>query len=380
MKRHIRRSITAVAVTTLVAAALGSPARAAQGGGSAALPADSSAQDIQVATGPSGDATKALADSLGTTHTAGVYFDPANQRMAIAVTDEATAQKVRDAGAEARVVRYDTAYLSAIQQKLDTDFTTPGTVWGIDIATNKVVVEADSIVSDANYQALRNAIAPYGDAAQIRRMSGTLGPAATIYGGNYIQSPKFLDAGGVECTLGFSVRSKADPSVTGFLTAGHCTLDAFEEGNTFWYDGGDRFIGATAGRFYPGHDFGWVRKGANSDDTLNGGVIKQNGDIQDINHSRDAMFQEPVCTYGSVSGGACGPVLRTNDTMTYDDGATVHDLDRVDVCRHNGDSGGPLYHSNAALGILSATATNGDCFSWYQPVNAALAWYGLEVY
>lgn len=370
MPRKTTTTLTARALTVsvlIVGTLLTAPGVQAQ----AAAP---SSDDVAVAVGPSGDATQALADSLGTTHTAGVYLDRANQRMAVAVTDEASAQKVRDAGVEANVVTYDTAYLSSIQQMLDAGFTTPGTSWGIDVLANKVVVTADSTVSDADYKALQDAIAPYGDAAQIGRTPGTTATAATTMAGGY-----YVKTGKLSCTWGFSVRSKANTSVQGFLTAGHCTVWSRDAGYTLWQAYNSQYIGQTAGGYFPVNDFGWVKKDTTSI-TFNGGVlINTSNGIQDINTSRDTKLYETACSYGITSKYGCGQVGAKNQTVNFTGGNQVKGLDVLSMCRDHGDSGGPLFIGKAAVGINSGF-NSGSCISYFQPVNEALAWYGLEVY
>lgn len=329
---------------------------------------------VAVTSGPSGDATQAVADALGNTHTAGVYLDNTTHRMAVAVTDEASARTVRDAGAEARLVTYDTSYLASIQTMLDDTFRTPGTTWGIDVAANKVAVTADSTVSDADYQALADAIAPYGDAATISRVAGTTTETATtMAGGWYVKTPALY------CTWGFSVRLKSQPSVQGFLTAGHCTVEARDAGYTYWQSYNSQYIGYTAGGYYDGNDFGWVRKDTSAI-TFNGGVaINKSGGIQDINTSRDTKLYETACAFGATTGYGCGLVGAKNQTINYTDGSRVTGMDVLSMRRNPGDSGGPLSIGKAAVGILSGSNGSGG-LSYFQPVNEALAWYGLEVY
>ncbi|WP_327287956.1 S1 family peptidase [Streptomyces sp. NBC_01198] len=357
-----------LATATLVAGALMvAPAAKAH----AASPADT--DGVPVAGGPSGDATQAVADALGDTHTAGVYLDRASRRMAVAVTDKASAAAVRAAGAETRLVTYDTAYLSSIQTMLDDTFTTPGTSWGIDVLANKVAVTADSTVSDADYTALQEAIAPYGDAATIAREAGTIGSTAatTMAGGWYVDTPHGY------CTWGFSVRVKNQPNIQGFLTAGHCTVEARDAGYTYWQNANDQYLGYTAGGAFPGHDFGWVRKDTTTV-TFNGGVaLNTSGGIQDINASRDSKLYETACSFGATSHFGCGLVGAKNQTVNFPLGQ-VKGLDVLAMDRDYGDSGGPLFVGKDALGILSGSNTDG--LAYYQPVKAALAWYGLEVY
>ncbi|MFJ1767396.1 trypsin-like serine protease [Amycolatopsis sp. NPDC088138] len=68
--------------------------------------------------------------------------------------------------------------------------------------------------------------------------------------------------------------------------------------------------------------------------------------------------------------------------MNYVDGTTVTGMISTTVCVQGGDSGGPLFAGNTALGLTSGGS--GDCASggqsFYQPVTEALNAYGVTVY
>ena len=134
--------------------------------------ADHPSRDVPVAAGPSGAASQEIADSLGDSRTAGIYLDRDRQRFVVTVTDSKAAEAVKEAGAIPERVTYDTAYLDSIKQKLDDTFRTPGTMWGVDVPANQVLIQADSTVSDADFTELSEFIAPYGDAAHIVRTAG----------------------------------------------------------------------------------------------------------------------------------------------------------------------------------------------------------------
>jgi streptogrisin D len=59
--------------------------------------------------------------------------------------------------------------------------------------------------------------------------------------------------------------------------------------------------------------------------------------------------------------------------------AQITGMDVANICRGPGDSGGPLFDLDAALGVLSGK-NNSEWYNYYQPVNEALAWYGVEVF
>ncbi|MGY1500184.1 S1 family peptidase [Streptomyces sp. QTS52] len=332
--------------------------------------ADHPSHDVPVAAGPSGGATQKIANSLGDSRTAGIYLDRDRQRFVVNVTDSKAAEAVKDAGAIPEQVTYDTAYLDSIKRKLDDTFKTPGTMWGVDVPANQVTIHADSTVSDADFTKLGEFIAPYGDAARIVRIAGeTTETSSPINGGDYIRNDT------VSCSYGFTVRSKTNPEYKSILTAGHCTID----GGNDWFKSDGTYIGYTTGHYYSdGNDFGLIRAYNTSDVTYYGNVEAQNGEAQDITYSRDSAIYETVCASGYNSKYGCGIVGLKNQTITYTSGHQVTGMDMVNICRASGDSGGPLFALDAALGILSG-ANNSACYSYYQPVNEALAWYGVEV-
>ncbi|MFD1662033.1 S1 family peptidase [Streptomyces caeni] len=326
--------------------------------------------DVPVAGGPSGEAAQRLADRLGRSHTAGIYLDRTEHRFVITATDERTAEAVENAGAIPRRVTYDTAYLDSIKKRLDTNFKTPGTMWGIDVLANRVVVRADSTVGKKDFAALKKFLAPYGSAARVIRVGGkTERTSSAINGGDYIEN------GVVSCSYGFTVRKKTDPTYKAILTAGHCTITS----GTDWRKSDGTYIGYTTGHnFSNGNDFGLIRA-YNSSVTYYGNVEAEGGTAQDISYSRDSRLYETVCASGYKSKYACNSVGLKNQTINYTDGSQVTGMDVAFICRDHGDSGGPLFAGDAALGLLSGS-NNSACYSYYQPVNEALAWYGMEVF
>ncbi|MFJ4824964.1 S1 family peptidase [Streptomyces bacillaris] len=328
-------------------------------------------RDVEVVGGPAGEEVRTLVDRLGDERTGGVYLDRAERRFVVAVTDGETAGKVERAGAMARRVAYSTEHLEGIKEKLDKTFWTPGTTWGVDIPANQVVVRADSTVSDESFAELEAFVGSYGEAATILRVPGETRPAASpINGGDYIQN------GSTQCSYGFTVRNKSKPSELSILTAGHCTITA---GKT-WYKSNGMRIGYTTGANYVnGNDFGLIRADNRPAVTYYGNVEAAGGVSQDIYYSRDSKVGETVCASGYRSKYACNSVGAKNQTITYTNGHRVTGMDVVAICRAGGDSGGPLFARDAALGILSGSNSS-TCYSYYQPVNEALAWYGVEVF
>ncbi|MFJ9828084.1 S1 family peptidase [Streptomyces sp. NPDC101160] len=231
-----------------------------------------------------------------------------------------------------------------------------GTAWYTDQATGRVVVTADSTVSQADLARIRRQAGADAGALRIERAPGVfkplLGAGDAIYGGGY------------RCSLGFNVVSG---STYYFLTAGHCGNVA----NT-WYTNSAQstLIGATVGSSFPGNDYALVR--------YDNASLSHPGGYS----AADAFVGESVKRTGSTSGTHGGTVTGLNATVHYSSGGTVKGLIQTNVCAEPGDSGGPLYDGTKALGITSGGS--GDCrtggTTFFQPVPEALAKYGVSMY
>ncbi|MFG2331834.1 S1 family peptidase [Streptomyces sp. NPDC048604] len=231
-----------------------------------------------------------------------------------------------------------------------------GIAWHVDKAAGRVVVTADSTVSDAELATIRRSAGTDAGALTVRRDQGVFTPLLAagdaIYGGGY------------RCSLGFNVRSGSTYS---FLTAGHCGDVA-----ATWYTSSAQttLIGSTAGSSFPGNDYALVRYD-NASLTHPGGFT-----------AADAQVGESVTRRGSTTGTHSGTVTALNVTVRYSGGGTVRGMIQTNVCAEPGDSGGPLYDGSKALGITSGGS--GNCSSggttFYQPVTEALAKYKVSLY
>ncbi|NEA35028.1 alpha-lytic protease prodomain-containing protein [Streptomyces sp. SID13031] len=351
----------AVLAFTLVAGAV----LATAGGQAQPATGSPASKDVAIAAGLSGPDATALAGRLGRSRTGGVYLDPTSGRMVVTVTDAEAAKVVTDAGAAAKLVTYSTTQLDAIAGGLDDVTPIPNTAYGVDVVNNEVLVQVGGTVGEAELANLRAVTEPHGRAARVERVGGTM--ELGMSGGETIRSRT-----GRRCTAGFNVRSKTNPNSLFLVTAGHCT-----QGTGDWLDHGSTYFGYKVGARYPTYDYGLIRHYSAS--VPKPGNVWVPGGLQDITHSRDSHAQERVCVNGSTSGYTCGPVQVKHWTVVYSNGDKVKDLDFVSVCRDHGDSGGPMFHGNAALGLMSGFNTS-NCQAYYQPINPALAWYGVEVY
>ncbi|WP_282697333.1 S1 family peptidase [Streptomyces sp. CC208A] len=231
-----------------------------------------------------------------------------------------------------------------------------GTAWYVDKAAGRLVVTADSTVTEAGLAKLRAAAGADAGALRVQRTPGVfkplLGPGDAIYGSGY------------RCSLGFNVRSG---STYYFLTAGHCG-DVVKT----WYANSAQstLIGATVGSSFPGNDYALVRYD-NTSLSHTGGFT-----------AADAYVGEPVKRSGSTTGTRSGTVTGLNATVHYSGGGTVRGMIQTNVCAEPGDSGGALYDGTKALGLTSGGS--GNCstggVTFYQPVPEALAKYKVSLY
>ncbi|MDX3658955.1 S1 family peptidase [Streptomyces sp. ID05-26A] len=306
----------------------------------------------------------ALTARLGTS-TAGSYLDDSG-RLVVTVTDQAAAQAVDAAGARVRVVEHSAAVLAASAGVLERTAKIPGTSWGTDPVTNQVVVSADATVTGASLDRLKSVVAGLGSTARLEQVAGSF--RTTIAGGDAILG------GGVRCSLGFNVKTPGT-STAYLLTAGHC-------GNltSTWSTSGGQVIASRTGTSFPGNDYALFRYTGSVNRP--GEVNLYNGTHRGIDNAADAVVGQTVGRSGSTTGFHRGKVTGLNVTVNYVDGTTVTGMIATTVCVQGGDSGGPLFANNTALGLTSGGS--GDCTSggrsFYQPVTEALRAYGVTVY
>ncbi|MEU6680758.1 S1 family peptidase [Streptomyces sp. NPDC046853] len=258
------------------------------------------------------------------------------------------------------VTTFSSAQLTkASDAVLDADVA--GTAWSVDKATNRLVVTADSTVSQAEIAKIKEAAGSNAGALKVERTPGKF--SKLISGGDAIYASSW------RCSLGFNVRSG---STYYFLTAGHCTDGA----GTWWSNSGHTTtIGSTTGSSFPTNDYGIVKYS---------GSVSHPGTVgsQDITSAGNATVNQTVTRRGSTTGTHSGKVTGLNATVNYGGGDIVYGMIKTTVCAEPGDSGGPLYAGSKALGLTSGGS--GNCSSggttFFQPVTEALSAYGVSVY
>ncbi|HLL68914.1 MAG TPA: S1 family peptidase [Micromonosporaceae bacterium] len=306
-------------------------------------------------------AGSALTERLGA-RTAGAYIDGGTGRLVVTVTDAATAQTVRSAGAVPKLVTRTAAQLQQTVSTLDEAARIPGTAWAVDPATNQVQVSVDATVSAERLAALTAVTSSLGSAVRVERVNGAF--STLISGGDAIYR------GSSRCSLGFNVRRG---EAYAFLTAGHCGSV-----NSVWYATSRQtsLLGTMSGSSFPGNDYAIVNYSANS-------TVPRSGTVgsQEITGAGNPTVGMTVSRRGSTTGTHSGRVTALNATVNYAQG-TVRGLIRTTVCAEPGDSGGSLYAGTTAYGLTSGGS--GNCrtggTTFFQPVTEALAAYGASVY
>jgi streptogrisin D len=343
-----RAALTGAAVGLAVAGAIAAP----------------SAQAAPATAGPAATDAIATSSSLVKTlgaRTGGSYVDGAG-RTVVTVTDSAAAASVTAAGLTAKLVTRNAAALDGIVSTLNRHAGAVGTAWGVDTATNQVVLTLTPQAKGAKVTALLGTAKRFGTAVRVERI-------ATNFE-RYITGGDAIYTGGSRCSLGFNVRNSAGQRF--FLTAGHCTNIGVN-----WYANSSQttLLGSRTGTSFPGNDYGIVRYASSY--TNYPGMVGS----QDITGARTPSVGEPVTRRGSTTGIRTGTVTALNQTVNYAQGS-VYGMIRTTVCAQPGDSGGPLYRGTSALGLTSGGS--GNCTTggttFFQPVTEPLGVYGVSVY
>ncbi|MBI0293990.1 S1 family peptidase [Streptomyces sp. PRKS01-29] len=240
-----------------------------------------------------------------------------------------------------------------------------GTAWTVDTKTESVVVQADSTVSNTQLTKIKKRAGRNAGALRFERTRGKL--TRLLSGGDPIYA-----SAGWRCSDGFNVHVGTSHYI---LTAGHCT-----EGYPTWRTGLGLPIGPTAYSSFPVNDYGYVSY-TNALLPHPSNVNLYNGTYRAITGAANASVGMLVERSGSTTGLHSGTVTGLNYTVNYGNGDIVYQMIRTNVCAEPGDSGGPLFSGNTAIGLTSGGS--GDCdfggVTYFQPVIEALNNYGVSL-
>lgn len=294
----------------------------------------------------------------------GSWFDAKTGKLVVAVTNAGTAEAVRAAGADARLVEHSAERLDATKARIDALRAPSGvSSWHVDPVTSRVVVNV--VASEQGDNDVRTFVAKAREAGPVT-VETTAEAPQTFAAGTVGGDPYYT--GNVRCSIGFSVHG-------GFVTAGHC--GGTGQSVRGW-DGSA--IGNFQGSSFPGDDYAWVNV-ANGWWTVP--VVLGWGTVSDqlVRGSNEAPIGASICRSGSTTRWHCGNVLAKNETVNYSQGA-VRQMTKTSVCAEGGDSGGSFISGDQAQGVTSGGWGNcsGGGETWYQPVNEILNRYGLTLH
>ena len=318
------------------------------------------------ATGLAPKARKAAGSSYG-----GSWFDQADGKLVVAVTDAHAASAVARTGAATTVVTRTAAQLNSAKaaiDALDRKQKAPAGVssWGVDLTSNRVVIDVRAGAAEDTAVRAFVAGAERHDTAKAVVVRTTTAAAPTTLSAGTVGGDPFTSHG-IRCSIGFSVYG-------GFVTAGHCSQVGAA---VYGWDGS--YVGDFQAGTFPGNDYSWVNVGSGWW-TVN--VVLGWGTVPDVlvHGSAVAPVGSSICRSGSTTHWHCGTVLGMNETVNYSEGS-VYGLTETNVCAEPGDSGGSFISGDQAQGVTSGGY--GDCTSggetWFQPVNPILSAYGLTL-
>ena len=309
----------------------------------------------------------------------GSYFDDAGD-LVVAVSDEATAELVRAAGAIPKLVRYTAAQLHLVQAELDHLATGSGAgkvkSWYVDPVSGTVVVTAPPGQHDLMTTRFLRKAEANGAKVTVLNSAGKVIPTDTEFGlhGGY-QVDKNT---GYTCSLGFNARTSDGSRI--FLTAGHCT-----SGKPSFSRNG-YVLGTTRSSSFPGNDYGTVNVIDGWDQQ---GMVEGWGaaDVT-VQGYANATVGSKLCKSGKSTKWTCGRIVAKNVTVNYGNNRVVKGLFQHTACVEAGDSGGANMTGNYAQGITSGAALiSGQCLEKYgqenesysQPIGEVLSASGASL-
>ncbi|MFI5583664.1 S1 family peptidase [Amycolatopsis sp. NPDC051758] len=293
----------------------------------------------------------ALGDALG-----GVTYNAASGKAHVTTTNATLVGKIREAGAEAEVVKFSARQLSSTVDTLNAaDKAAPAAItgWGVDDTTNRVTLS----VLQGQRAAADTFLTQSGvDKSSITILETASKPTtyANIRGGD-----AYYIGGSSRCSVGFS-------TTTGFLTAGHCA--ALTGGGSLTGSNGAS-LGSWGTYRFPGADY--ARVNTNSNWT----PVGQMNNGTRVTGSSNAATGTSVCKAGSTTGWTCGTIGAKNQSVRYAEG-TVNGMTATNVRSAAGDSGGGFIAGNSAQGILSGGNTS---VTYFYPIGAALSATGTTL-
>lgn len=300
---------------------------------------------------------------------AGAWLTDDGKKINIAITDEASAEFVTEAGAHPTVQANSLSKLEKaiealdkIEQPRSLDDSNDGhsgvAAWYVDVVANKVVLEAIA-AGTTKAEEMAHEVGLVESEFEVREVKELPTTFATVVGGE-----AYIINGNIRCSIGFSVNN-------GFVTAGHCG----GQGSRTTTSSGE-YLGNVGGSIFPGRDMAHVPTAGG---TVLSPYIQGYGNwTPGVKGSNVAPIGASICRSGSTTGLRCGTVGQFGVTVNYPQGL-VPGLTGTNACAEGGDSGGSFFSGNQAQGVTSGGS--GNCQSggttFFQPINPILSQYGV---
>lgn len=195
------------------------------------------------------------------------------------------------------------------------------------------------------------------------------------------------------CTSGFAATGNQFGNKF-VITAGHCaqyaghwwaaTANGFEEElglqEGYYYGGGE----ADAGLIRVKDTNWWVKEWGWRGHVVIWGPPSNPAAVQNpsnpIYGSQSSYVGEYVCHSGITTGSSCGTVKQLNAKTTYLGSVSMGHMTKLEGdCGNSGDSGGPVYNGNYAVGIWSGGELGTCGVHWYTEVSEVESRYAVHV-
>jgi DNA-binding beta-propeller fold protein YncE len=351
-----------------------------------------------------------IADQLKTSlanNYAGVWFDDKSGQFVIPVTDAGGETRARSLvqalglNTSARLVSVDDtwAQLMTAHREIDSalsDLIRSGFVQTyLDPATNAIVIAvASDIPIDKSKTVTRNAEeAPVDvrvEKVEVSHFEAT--PDACWIAGRVCDRPpragimiENSGGGGVSCTGAF----KGIGNTYGnrfVLTAGHCVTE-YADWRSFDSGGVGHYLGHVEGASFPGDDYAAIRVNGYGNwweegPTWTPTVVYWGGNQNlPISSESSSYLNEAICHSGSNTGSSCGVVRKVDLTVSYPRGSVHHLTEAAgeQYLQGPGDSGGPIWSGETAVGMLSGGINGEPHLGFYSEVTRATAALGVSV-
>ena len=329
--------------------------------------------------GPQAELAERLAEQLGD-RSGGSYLDRRSGELIVNVLDDRAAEQVRAAGATPRTVRYSTAGLQRVSDRLDPEGAAGRsglvTSIGVDPQTDTVLVTIPAAAQREAAQFVEQTRSSYGDQVSFEYTEDPAPEQQSSYvyaGGQHISSALG------NCTAGLAAKDANNYRY--MLTALHCVsgnaYNVYTSGQFFgqrWYQSQNYYDMATVLNWNPAN----MIQTATAGPWYNYVVIK--GALTSIQNWW-------VCKSGMTTGWKCGYVVLTGQKVWV--GGSVgyeYNLTAAKLCGQGGDSGAPVVFQTLqgywyATGIHSAgpAVCTASSNSFFVPVKSLLNASGLSI-